>query len=86
MNLNQVQGNWMELHGNVKEIWGKLTNNEIAQIAGKRDILFGKIQEKYGIVQEKTRKQIKEWEKRPVRRLMTKQTRYTCVLKIRKVD
>jgi uncharacterized protein YjbJ (UPF0337 family) len=47
----------------VKETWGKLTDEDIDQIAGKRNILFGKIQEKYGIAQGETEKQVKDWEK-----------------------
>ncbi|MDO8844001.1 MAG: CsbD family protein [Methylicorpusculum sp.] len=64
MNKNQLKGNWMQLKGTVKEKWGDLTDDELEQIAGNRDILLGKIQEKYGIAQEEAEKQIEEWEKR----------------------
>jgi len=63
MNKNQLKGNWLQLKGTVKEKWGDLTDDEVEQIAGDRDILLGKIQEKYGIAQEEAEKQIKEWEK-----------------------
>jgi len=63
MNWNQVEGNWKQFTGKVKETWGKLTDDEIDQIAGKRDILIGKVQEKYGIAKEEAEKQIKDWEK-----------------------
>jgi uncharacterized protein YjbJ (UPF0337 family) len=63
MNKNQLKGNWLQLKGTVKEKWGDLTDDEVEQIAGDRDILLGKIQEKYGIAQEDAEKQIKEWEK-----------------------
>ena len=63
MNWNQVEGNWKQFSGKVKETWGKLTDDEIDQIAGKRDILLGKVQEKYGIAKEEAEKQIKDWEK-----------------------
>jgi len=63
MNWNQVEGNWKQFTGKVKETWGKLTDDEIDQIAGKRDILLGKVQEKYGIAKEEAEKQIKDWEK-----------------------
>ena len=52
MNWNQVEGNWKQFSGKVKETWEKLTDDEIDQIAGKRDILIGKVQEKYGIAKE----------------------------------
>ena len=64
MNKNRLKGNWMQLKGTVKEKWGDLTDDELEQIAGNRDILLGKIQEKYGIAQEEAEKQIEEWEKR----------------------
>jgi len=63
MNWNQAEGNWKQFTGKVKETWGKLTDDEIDQIAGKRDILLGKVQEKYGIAQEEAEKQVKDWEK-----------------------
>lgn len=63
MNWNQVQGNWKQFKGKVKEKWGELTDDELDQIAGKRDILIGQIQKKYGIAQEEAEKQVKDWEK-----------------------
>ena len=63
MSWNKVEGNWNQFKGKVKEKWGELTDDELDQIAGKRDILIGKIQEKYGIVEDKAEKRIKEFEK-----------------------
>ena len=61
--FRQVPGNWKQFKGKVKEKWGGLTDDELDQIAGKRDILIGQIQKKYGIAQEETEKQVKDWEK-----------------------
>jgi uncharacterized protein YjbJ (UPF0337 family) len=47
--------------GEVKKKWGKLTDDELMQIDGNRDVLAGKLQEKYGIVKEQAHKQIDEW-------------------------
>ena len=63
MSWNTVEGNWNQFKGKVKEKWGELTDDELDQIAGKRDILIGKIQEKYGIVEDEAEKRIKEFEK-----------------------
>ena len=63
MSWNKVEGNWNQFKGKVKETWGELTDDELDQIAGKRDILIGKIQEKYGIVEDEAEKRIKEFEK-----------------------
>jgi len=63
MSWNRIEGNWKQFKGKVKETWGELTDDELDQIAGKRDILLGKIQEKYGIAQEEADKRIKDFEK-----------------------
>ncbi|WP_305907075.1 CsbD family protein [Methylomarinum sp. Ch1-1] len=62
MSWNQIEGNWKQFKGKAKETWGDLTDDELDQIAGKRDILLGKIQEKYGIAQDEAEKRVKEFE------------------------
>lgn len=44
MNKDEVGGNWKQLKGKVKEQWGKLTDDDMTVIEGKRDQLVGKIQ------------------------------------------
>ena len=44
-----------------EEEWGKLTDDELMQVNGNREILEGKIQEKYGITKQEANKQIDEW-------------------------
>jgi len=63
MSWDRIEGNWKQFKGKVKETWGKLTDDELEQIAGKRDVLLGKIQEKYGIAQDEAEKRIKDFEK-----------------------
>ncbi|MGZ8137335.1 MAG: CsbD family protein [Methylococcaceae bacterium] len=63
MNWDQIEGNWKQLKGKIKEKWADLNDDELEEIAGKRDVLLGKIQEKYGIKKEEAEKQIDEWEK-----------------------
>jgi len=48
MNWDQIAGNWTQFTGKVKEQWGKLTDDDLTAIAGKRDQLAGKLQERYG--------------------------------------
>ena len=62
MSWNLIEGNWKQFKGKVKETWGDLTDDELDQIAGRRDILLGKIQEKYGIAQDEADKLIKDFE------------------------
>jgi uncharacterized protein YjbJ (UPF0337 family) len=48
MNADVMEGKWTQLRGQVKEWWGELTDQDLDVIAGKRDKLVGKLQEKYG--------------------------------------
>jgi len=57
----QVAGKWKQFSGEVKKQWGKLTDDELMQINGNRDILAGKLQEKYGIAKEQANRQIDQW-------------------------
>jgi uncharacterized protein YjbJ (UPF0337 family) len=62
MNWDQITGNWTQLKGRVREKWGKLTNDDVDVIAGRRDQLLGKLQERYGIARDAAENQVKEWE------------------------
>jgi uncharacterized protein YjbJ (UPF0337 family) len=61
MDWNRVEGNWKQLKGAVKQQWGKLTDDDVAQINGSREKLEGIIQERYGIAKDEARKQIDSW-------------------------
>ncbi len=63
MNWDRVEGNWKQLKGKAREKWGKLTDSDFEQIAGKKDQLIGRIQERYGITREEAQKQADEWAK-----------------------
>ena len=60
-NWEQIAGKWKQIRGEAKKKWGKLTDDELMQIDGDREILAGKIQERYGIAKEEAHKQIDEW-------------------------
>ena len=62
MNWNIVEGNWKQFKGEVKAQWGKLNDDHLDVIAGKRIELAGKIQEAYGITQDEAEEQIKRFE------------------------
>jgi uncharacterized protein YjbJ (UPF0337 family) len=61
MNWDEVEGKWKQLRGSVKQKWGKLTDNDLDYIAGKRDQFAGKLQERYGLAKEAAQKQADEW-------------------------
>lgn len=56
MNWDRVEGNWTQFKGKIKEQWGKLTDDELDEIAGKRDQLVGKVQERYGYERDRAEK------------------------------
>jgi uncharacterized protein YjbJ (UPF0337 family) len=61
MDWDRIQGNWKQFVGRVKEQWGKLADDDVAAINGRRDRLEGRIQERYGYAKEETRKAVDEW-------------------------
>ena len=62
MNRDVIEGNWKQLKGKVRERWGKLTDDHIAAINGRREMLAGKIQETYGIGRDEAERQIADWQ------------------------
>ncbi|MGM0631601.1 MAG: CsbD family protein [Pseudomonadota bacterium] len=63
MNQDIFAGNWKQMQGKVKQHWGKLTDDRLDVIAGKRDQLAGEIQEAYGVSKDEAEKQVKDFEK-----------------------
>ncbi|HBN7326897.1 TPA: CsbD family protein [Escherichia coli] len=64
MNKDEAGDNWKQFKGKVKEQWGKLTDDDMTIIEGKRDQLVGKIQERYGYQKDQAEKEVDSWEKR----------------------
>lgn len=61
MNWDRIEGNWKQFTGNVKSQWGKLTDDDIAEIKGNREILEGKLQERYGLAKDEVKRQVDAW-------------------------
>jgi uncharacterized protein YjbJ (UPF0337 family) len=64
MNWDQIQGNWTQFTGKVKEQWGKLTDDDLTEIAGKRDQLAGKLQARYGYEKAQIEREIDEFSRK----------------------
>ena len=64
MNWDTVAGNWKQFKGKVQMQWGKLTDDQLDVIAGRRTELAGKNQEIYGLTKEEAENQIKRFEDR----------------------
>ena len=63
MNWDVIEGNWKQAVGQAKQQWGKLTDDDLDIVAGRRDQLAGKIQERYGIAKDEAEKQLAAWQK-----------------------
>jgi uncharacterized protein YjbJ (UPF0337 family) len=61
MNWDTIAGNWKQFQGKVRQQWGKLTDDDLELVQGKRDELAGRIQERYGIAKDEAERQIDDW-------------------------
>jgi uncharacterized protein YjbJ (UPF0337 family) len=61
MDWNRVEGNWKLVKGKVKEKWGKLTDDDLTAINGRREELEGGIQQHYGLAKDQAKKQVDDW-------------------------
>jgi uncharacterized protein YjbJ (UPF0337 family) len=61
MNWDRIEGNWKQFRGQVQQQWGKLTNDDLDTVEGRRVELVGKIQERYGIAKDEAEKQVDSW-------------------------
>jgi uncharacterized protein YjbJ (UPF0337 family) len=61
MNWEQVKGNWSEFKGEIKERWGRLTDDDMDVIEGRRDQLVGQLQKRYGIAKEEAEQEVEEY-------------------------
>lgn len=65
MNKEELKGKWNQLKGEVKKQWGKLTDDDLDRIEGNRDILIGKIQERYGKSKEEAEREVDKYNRTP---------------------
>ncbi|MCC5832308.1 MAG: CsbD family protein [Chlamydiales bacterium] len=61
MNADEFKGIWKQLKGQAKEKWGKLTDDDLTQVDGKKDKLIGFLQQKYGMAENEAEKAVDEW-------------------------
>ncbi len=60
MNTDVIQGKWKQMTGSVKQMFGKLTDDDLQQVEGNAEKMLGKLQERYGYTREQAQT---EWEK-----------------------
>lgn len=61
MNEDTLKGQWMQMTGKAKAMWGKLTDDELTETKGDTEQLAGKVQERYGITKDEAHRQVKDF-------------------------
>jgi len=61
MNWEEIQANWKKFRGEVKERWGRLTDDDLDVIAGRREQLSAEIQRKYAIAKDEADREVDEF-------------------------
>ena len=57
-NQDVLAGKWKQIRGKAKQMWGKLTDNDLDRISGRFDELAGLVQERYGYTREQAEKEV----------------------------
>jgi uncharacterized protein YjbJ (UPF0337 family) len=58
MNTDRIRGQWKQMKGRIKEQWGRLTQDDLDVIAGKRDQLLGRIQQRHGVAKDEAKRDV----------------------------
>ena len=58
MNKDVLQGNWKQLRGRIREMWGNLTDDDLDRVNGSTEVLIGVLQEKYGYARDRAESEV----------------------------
>lgn len=61
MDKDILKGQWKQLEGKIQQQWGKLTSDDLSMAKGDRDVLVGRIQERYGRAKDEARMELDTW-------------------------
>ena len=61
MNWDRIEGNWKQFKGKARSKWGKLTDDDLEMAKGKRDVLVGRLQERYGMKKDQAEREVDDW-------------------------
>jgi uncharacterized protein YjbJ (UPF0337 family) len=64
MNQDRIRGQWKQVKGRIKEQWGRLTDDDLDVIAGKREQLLGRNQQRHGVAKDEAQRQVQDFERR----------------------
>jgi uncharacterized protein YjbJ (UPF0337 family) len=63
MYWKHIEDNWKEIKGGLRARWGKLTDDDLERIAGKREQLIGRLREIYGLTKQRAEAELRDWER-----------------------
>ena len=58
MNADVLKGKWMQVKGEVKSKWGKLTDDDLDRVEGDTEKLIGRVQERYGYARDDAKREV----------------------------
>jgi uncharacterized protein YjbJ (UPF0337 family) len=61
MNWDRIEGNWKQFKGKAQQQWGKLTDDDLDVVEGKRTELAGRLQQRYGYAKDQAEREIDSW-------------------------
>jgi len=61
MDWDRIEGNWKSFKGRAKQQWGKLTDDDLNLVEGRREELEGRLQAQYGYAKDRARSEIDTW-------------------------
>jgi uncharacterized protein YjbJ (UPF0337 family) len=61
MNTDVMKGKWLQLKGEVRRQWGKLTDDDLDQIEGNSEKMVGKLQERYGWARNDAEREVNDF-------------------------
>ncbi len=61
MNWDVLKGQWKQATGKLKAKWGKLTDDDLTTIGGKKDEFIGKLQERYGFKKDQAEREVDDF-------------------------
>ena len=61
MNWDVIKGKWGQVKGKAREKWGDLTDDDLDKIAGEKDQLVGRLQERYGWARDEAERSANEF-------------------------
>jgi uncharacterized protein YjbJ (UPF0337 family) len=64
MNWDRIEGQWNQFKGQARQRWGKLTDDDLDVVAGKREELVGRLQTIYGKRKDEAEQEVDDWSRR----------------------